>query len=143
LENIVPDSLPLGAHVTTPRRAYSHHGIYVGDGHVIHYAGFGRLFRRGPVEEISLDQFACGRGFAIKQWVAPRFSGAARVERARSRLGESRYRLWSNNCEHFCQWCISGTSRSPQVEVWTSRLNRWFGAFGFSVAFQSKSVPFI
>ena len=23
---------PIGAHVVTPRRAYTHHGIYVGDG---------------------------------------------------------------------------------------------------------------
>jgi hypothetical protein len=37
------------------------------------------------------------------------------VRRARLRLGENDYRLLSNNCEHFCNWCISGISRSPQV----------------------------
>ena len=30
---------PLGAHLVTPRRGYTHHGIYVGNGIVIHYAG--------------------------------------------------------------------------------------------------------
>ena len=30
---------PMGAHVVTQRRAYTHHGIYVGSGKVIHYAG--------------------------------------------------------------------------------------------------------
>jgi Lecithin retinol acyltransferase len=32
------------------------------------------------------------------------------------RLGESDYRLLTNNCEHFCNWCLSGVSRSAQVE---------------------------
>lgn len=30
------DDLPLGAHLTTPRRGYVHHGIYAGSGRVIH-----------------------------------------------------------------------------------------------------------
>jgi hypothetical protein len=38
------------------------------------------------------------------------------VARARSRLGEDRYRIASNNCEHFCHWCRSGENRSAQVE---------------------------
>jgi hypothetical protein len=38
------------------------------------------------------------------------------VSRARSRLGENRYRLLTNNCEHFSEWSRFGTSRSPQVE---------------------------
>jgi lecithin:retinol acyltransferase len=38
------------------------------------------------------------------------------VRRARSRLGESDYRLLTNNCEHFCNWCLSGVSRSVHVE---------------------------
>lgn len=43
--------LPPGAHLTTPRRGYVHHGIYAGDGRVVHYAGFSRILRRGPVEK--------------------------------------------------------------------------------------------
>jgi HRAS-like suppressor 3 len=115
------DSLPLGAHLTTPRRGYLHHGLYAGDGRVIHYGGFSRLFRRRPVEEVSIEQFTRGRGLTVKAWVAPKFAGAAAVERARSRLGENRYRLWTNNCEHFTEWCLSGTGRSLQVEQWKSR----------------------
>jgi len=123
MDRRLTSELPLGAHLTTPRRGYVHHGIYAGDGRVIHYAGFKRLFRRGPVEEISLAAFAKGRGFRVQAWAAPRFSGAERVERARSRLGESRYRFWSNNCEHFVEWCISGESRSSQVETWRARFD--------------------
>lgn len=108
--------LPLGAHLTTPRRGYVHHGIYAGEGRVIHYGGFDRHFRRQPVEEVSLDEFTQGRRLFVKSWVARRYTGAACVARARSRLGEDRYRFFSNNCEHFCEWCIAGSSRSTQVE---------------------------
>jgi hypothetical protein len=38
------------------------------------------------------------------------------MRRARSRLGENRYRLLRNNCEHFCEWCLQDEHRSYQVE---------------------------
>jgi len=122
----VVKNLSIGAHLTTPRRGYEHHGIYAGEGRVIHYAGFNRLLRRGPVEEISLQDFTRGCGFAVSTSVAPKFTGEASLQRARSRLGEDRYRLLSNNCEHFVEWCISGTSRSRQVEAWRARLRKRF-----------------
>lgn len=125
--------LPPGAHLTTPRRGYVHHGIYAGDGRVVHYAGFSRILRRGPVEEVPLAVLARGRGVRVTPPVAPKFDGAARVERARSRLGEDRYRLWSNNCEHFVEWCISGTSRSTQVEAWAGRTRRALAALDWAV----------
>jgi hypothetical protein len=46
------------------------------------------------------------------------FPASVIVERARSRLGENRYRITTNNCEHFCEWCLRGESRSEQVERW-------------------------
>ena len=105
-------SWPLGTHLTSPRRGYVHHGIYVGDGRVIHYAGFHRAFRRGPVEEIPLEQFGRGRSVRALPASAAQFGGSEAVARARTRLGEDRYRVWTNNCEHFVHWCLSGTSRS-------------------------------
>ena len=109
--------LPLGAHLVTPRFGYAHHGIHVGNGKVVHYAGLSRaLLLRGPVEEVSLAEFADGRAVSIKARPLPRFAPAEIVARAKSRLGENRYRLTSNNCEHFCEWCLSGESRSEQVE---------------------------
>jgi hypothetical protein len=37
------------------------------------------------------------------------------VARAYSRLGEKRYSLFNNNCEHLCTWSIDGVSHSEQV----------------------------
>src|ERR1700691_3119716 len=52
---------PLGAHMVTPRRGYTHHGIFVGGGTVVQYGGLSWGLRRGPVEEVPLSQFSHGR----------------------------------------------------------------------------------
>jgi hypothetical protein len=124
------EDLPPGAHLTTRRRGYVHHGLYAGRGRVIHYAGFGRWFRRGPVEEVTLEQFARGRGWQVRTWAAPAFAGQAAVERARGRLGEGRYSLWSNNCEHFVEWCLGGMPRSAQVDALTARVRDGLSTLG-------------
>jgi hypothetical protein len=108
---------PIGSHVVTPRRGYLHHGIYVGDGKVVHYAGLCYGLHSGPVEEVGLACFARGRPVWIRSDVAPTFDPQETVRRARSRVGEDCYRLLTNNCEHFCEWCLRGTPRSHQVEA--------------------------
>jgi hypothetical protein len=110
--------LPVGAHLLTPRPGYTHHGIYVGEGRVVHYAGLARSYVRGPVEEVPLEAFADGRSLFVKTSGAALYPAEAIVERARSRLGEDCYRIATNNCEHFCEWCLRGESRSEQVERW-------------------------
>jgi hypothetical protein len=112
------ETLTPGMHLTTPRVGFRHHGLYAGDGKVLHYAGLHRYCWRRPVEEVSLAQFTRNRGYLVVADNAALFAGAAAVERARSRLGEDRYRLWTNNCEHFVTWCLDGTPRSAQVEAW-------------------------
>jgi hypothetical protein len=105
-----------GAHLVSQRRGYVHHGIYVGDGRVVHYGGLSRSWRRGPVEEVTLERFAAGRPVMARPPAASRFGSDEIVARARSRIGEDRYRIASNNCEHFCAWCIHGEPRSEQIE---------------------------
>jgi len=113
---------PLGAHLVTARFAYAHHGVYVGGDTVVHYAAFAKHWHRGPVEETSLTRFADGHTL----WVRPaRPNGlqcAEIVRRARSRLGENRYRFFSNNCEHLSEWCVNGEHRSPQVDRLLARV---------------------
>lgn len=108
---------PLGAHMLTPRRGYTHHGIYVGRSRVVHYRGFSRGLCRGPVEEVPLCQFSQGRPI----WICPEDTNGAHpeevVRRARLRVGENRYRVFTNNCEHFCEWCVRGEPRSYQVDA--------------------------
>jgi HRAS-like suppressor 3 len=134
------EDLSPGTHLTTRRRGYVHHGLYAGDGRVIHYAGFKRWFRRGPVEEVTLDQFSLGRGWQVKPRATPRFAGQDAVARARSRLNENRYRLWSNNCEHFVEWCLGGTPRSAQVDALVAPLRSGLAALGSLVHLRQPSA---
>src|ERR1700759_796091 len=50
-----------GTHLATSRRGYTHHGIYVGNGMVVHYAGLSRFLHSGPVEEVTMSIFSMGR----------------------------------------------------------------------------------
>lgn len=109
--------LPYGTHLATKRPGYVHHGIYVGNGKVIHYAGLSRRLCRGPVEIVSIEHFAAGFGFEVVSHLSAQYTGLEVVRRAASRLGERNYRLLTNNCEHFCLWCLFGQGRSEQVEA--------------------------
>ena len=113
--------IPLGAPLVSPRLGFAHHGIYVGNGRVVHYAALSRSLRSGPVQEASLAVFANGRGVEVVTGRPMHYPPAVVVERARSRVGENRYRVATNNCEHFCGWCLRDQSRSEQIE----RLLRW------------------
>jgi Lecithin retinol acyltransferase len=46
--------LSLGAHIVTARGGYVHHGIYVGNGLVVHYGGLVGGLRAGPIEARTL-----------------------------------------------------------------------------------------
>ena len=107
---------PLGAHLVTPRRGYTHHGIYVGRGRVVQYGGVFLGLRRGSVEEVALLQFARGRAIWLRLEESRQFGRDEVVHRARARLGEDRYNVLTNNCEHFCEWCVRGEPRSHQVD---------------------------
>jgi Lecithin retinol acyltransferase len=105
-----------GTHLVTSRRGYMHHGIYVGRGMVVHYAGLSRFLHPGPVEEVTMSRFSMGRPVRIIEHSESKYSPQEIIRRARSRLGENDYQVLRNNCEHFCNWCTSGRSHSTQVE---------------------------
>jgi Lecithin retinol acyltransferase len=112
------EGLLIGSHVITPRLGYNHHGIYVGDGKVVQYGGLVRGLRTGPVEEVPLMKFTRGAPLWERLETSLHFDRNEIVRRARSRIGEDRYQLLSNNCEHFCEWCLHGKARSYQIEGW-------------------------
>jgi hypothetical protein len=111
-------ALPLASHVITRRRGYLHHSIYVGHGRVVHYSGLAHGLRRAPVEEVSLSRFTRVHPVWVRSSGPLKFDCLEIIRHARSRVGEDSYRLLSNNCEHFCEWCLRGENRSYQVEAW-------------------------
>ncbi|MGB7486504.1 MAG: lecithin retinol acyltransferase family protein, partial [Phormidesmis sp.] len=46
------------------------------------------------------------------------------IARAESRLGEQRYDLFFNNCEHFASWCKTGRSECLQLDSFGLRLDQ-------------------
>ena len=108
-------SLQRGDHLVSSRLGYSHHGLYVGNNQVIHYQGPFSGDESCQVVCTSLEYFTEGKDFRIRHHHQQRFSRDASVDRAYSRLGESRYSLLFNNCEHFVMWCIDDEHTSSQV----------------------------
>ena len=110
---------PLGSHLKSSRRGYTHHGIYVGQRRVIHYAGWANNQATGPVEETDLNSFTQGNGYSIVHHYRADLPEVI-VARARRRIGETDYNLASNNCEHFCNSCVNDDHHSRQVDVATA-----------------------
>lgn len=114
------DHLSAGSHLVSPRKFYVHHGIYLGNGKVAHYSGLSASLQAGPIEVTDLDHFGNGSSVWVHQEQSV-FSSDEIIVRALSRVGESQYKILSNNCEHFCNWCINGISYSAQVAEYLHR----------------------
>jgi len=114
-----------GDHVKVKRMGglYTHHGIDVGNGRIIHFSGEVGRKRNAAVVLATRSEFAAGGDIEVVSY-ASSDSADQVVNRARSRLGESGYDLFGNNCEHFARWCKTGQKRSEQVADAAS------GAFG-------------
>lgn len=94
-------------------RPFDHHGIYAGNDEVIEYDG---PVSSGKVRLTTLADFQRSGEPVDVVRSDLRYAPADVVARARTRLGEQRYSLVFQNCEHFAYWCRSGKSRSEQVE---------------------------
>ncbi|QEY32536.1 NC domain protein [Synechococcus sp. RSCCF101] len=101
-------------HITVPRRhgLFLHHGIDLGDGTVAHYLE-GREILRSPLSDFASD----GGPTQVVDHDRCDPAGVT-LRRAMGRIGEQRYNLLFNNCEHFATWCKTGRHRSRQVEDW-------------------------
>jgi hypothetical protein len=109
---------------------YTHHGLYVGNQQVIHYAGNAEPGIRGPVEKVSLAVFMGGAPCTVRKYASRRYSREESITRAFGRIGEDNYDIFANNCEHFVSWCINGAHGSPQVETGAGILSGTLTAFG-------------
>lgn len=100
------EDLRTGDHLWFDCFAFSHHGVYIGSGRVIHY-GKSEVRDDPSICCVTLEKFAEGNVLYRKDSLATHSSGAI-VARAKSRLSEDKYDLVFNNCEHFVAWCRSG-----------------------------------
>jgi hypothetical protein len=90
---------------------YEHHGIDCGDGTVIHYS---KRTEEATVRQTSIEDFSHGGAIRRREYTTCHIADSV-VQRALSRIGEQKYNLLFNNCEHFATWCKTGISSSRQV----------------------------
>jgi hypothetical protein len=101
------------------RGAYRHYGIYAGNSTVIHYAAAKKDFGSDVcVHETTLKNFIKNsKCIAVPINGKNVFSPDETLNRARSRIGENKYNIIFNNCEHFVYWCKTGRNVSKQVSL--------------------------
>lgn len=103
--------LKLADHLFVRVGAYTHHAIYTGYHHVIHYAP--DCDGKVRIHIADLDEFAEGRDIQrMNEKESPlKYSREEAVKRAKSRMSENEYLLIGNNCEDFVRWCRSGPEK--------------------------------
>ncbi len=112
--------------------AYQHHGIDLGDGRVCHYTSDlgqfaaqtlnlpGQGGSKQPVQaEIQIQTMAeftdhGRRPVTVVRHCMSHDDGDHIVYRALSSLGERKYDLLFNNCEHFASWAFTGAERKSE-----------------------------
>ncbi len=108
--------MQIGDHLVTPRTGYTHHGLYIGNQEVIHYAG--KLGSdSGRIAKVTLAEFCAGASCRVRDYPLRVYGRKESVERACLRLGECDYNLVLNNCEQFVAWCIMGFGYSEQINT--------------------------
>jgi hypothetical protein len=104
-----------GDHLIVDRGLYRHHGVDLGDGTVIHFAGPGMDKTLASIRVDTLHNFAQGTTVWVRVY-GQRLDPEETVRRAQSLVGATGYHLISTNCEHLASWCVTGVAESRQVE---------------------------
>jgi len=103
-----------GDHIYVRRLLYSHHGIYAGDGNVIHYSGEEKEKKDPLVRETDIEEFLKG-GKLRRRDYKKRLPASETLSLASRHLSDHGYSLAFNNCEHFATYCAIGKKKSAQV----------------------------
>ncbi|XP_071096433.1 phospholipase A and acyltransferase 3-like [Haliotis cracherodii] len=117
-------SLEPGDQVEFERGIYSHWGVYIGDGYVIHLAsvdgqGFSKaekaVIRKDKIKDVAKNCRMNKNNSKKEKHRLKAYSKSEIVKRATSQLGKTGYNLIASNCEHFASWCCYDIEISDQV----------------------------
>jgi hypothetical protein len=103
-----------GDHIYVRRLVYSHHGIWAGDGTVIHYTGEVKEKKDPLIRETDIEAFLKG-GKLKRRDYKKRLPLSETLSLAKKHLSDSSYSLALNNCEHFATYCATGKRKSRQL----------------------------
>ncbi len=103
-----------GEYLIFDRSMYSHAAIYVGNGRVIHFSGEPSGGKESAaIREDLLEDVVNGCYFKVYRSPATELERNTVIDRARHEKDNQTkpYKLFSNNCQHFCSRCygLSGS----------------------------------
>jgi len=118
-----------GDHIYVKRktRFYTHHGIYIGDGKVIHFTGSIREKVDPEVRETNLSRFLKGDKLKRRNYKKG-LNASETIRIAKEQLSDKNFSMIWNNCEHFATYCATGKKKSRQVKRALSGLSTVVGA---------------
>lgn len=121
---------------------YDHYGVYENNNRVYQYAVRNGIIGRADIHITTLKSFIGNSGnyfvlifpqkygrpqkrvitaFASSDYIENEaayhlYSPEETIQRAKSKLGETKYSLFFNNCEHYAIWCKTGIHESHQIK---------------------------
>lgn len=152
-DTVKPVTMRFGDHLKVKRRLYSHHGIYIGNNHVIHYApppgknigdgigwrqvlGADSIVNTIHIAELETFEFEGIHASIVPYTKSRTYPPLKIVARAESRIGENGYNLWGNNCEQLARWSKQVQPGDKRVNLWEST---WQGALlGLSAGVRAR-----
>ena len=106
-----------GDHIKARRAGglYTHHGIDMGDGTVVHFSGDPLHTRDASVCRVSMEDFLQGDPPIVVEHNETVLHPDQTVRLAESMIGGRHYHPITNNCEHFTTYCKTGRKDSAQA----------------------------
>lgn len=105
------------------KKVYSHHGIYMADGTVIHFTEPFKEESKSKILRTSLSAFARGRRVEVVEYEGFHFHRDITMYLAENSIGREDFGILRNNCEHLASWCKTGVMESRQsksVVTWAT-----------------------
>ena len=89
-----------------------HYGIYVSDSCIIQYGKASDIFQDSSEEYIEVREYSL-----IEK--LKKNSKEKIIEKAKSRIGEKKYNILNNNCEHFVNECVFNKHESLEAKQYS------------------------
>ena len=117
-----------GDHIRVKRQLYYHHGIYVSDNEVIHFSGRNSDsildWENCEIIVTTLREFLNGGRLEVRRYLKCEKCKINDeeyiVKKAKYYIGKKGYNLFTNNCEHFANYCTMDKKISEQVDKFVS-----------------------
>lgn len=135
------ENLQKGNHIRVNYDKYYHHGIYIGNGEIVHFFGddeFDIYSKNLTIKKTTFELFSNNKITELKIYTENETSLLLPKEEilknAIDSIGQNNYDILFNNCEHFANFCTFGKRISYYQQLITEKsknIKRNDGLLGF------------